>query len=69
MYKYKFGKIYFLMNDITHEIFYIGSTVQSLNIRFNEHKANSKNIYSKEYNSKKYEYIRENGIKIFRYIY
>ena len=63
MNKYKFGKIYFLMNNITHEIFYIGSTIQSLNIRFNEHKSHSKNIYSKEYNSKKYEYIRKNDIK------
>ena len=36
--KYSNGKIYFLMNDINHEIFYVGSTLRCLKERLRNHK-------------------------------
>ena len=51
--KYSKSKIYFLMNDINHEIFYIGSTLKSLNVRLSDHKNKAFYIYSEGYDSKK----------------
>ena len=52
------GKIYFLMNDINHEIFYIGSTKQKLRDRLSHHKSKSFDINSVGYESHKSHYIR-----------
>ena len=46
------------MNNINHEIFYIGSTIQKLNKRLLLHKYSSFNIKSYEFYSKKNNYIR-----------
>ena len=52
------GKIYFLMNDINHEIFYIGSTKQKLYKRLSSHKNRAFDIHDDGYDSKKNNYIR-----------
>ena len=46
------------MNDINHEIFYIGSTVKNLKKRLNHHKISSFKIYINGYDSYKSNYIR-----------
>ena len=55
--KYLNGKIYFLMNDINHEIFYIGSTITKLQKRLSFHIYSSFKIFS-GYDSIKSNYIR-----------
>ena len=55
--KYLSGKIYFLMNDINHEIFYIGSSCDTLNNRLHKHK-NAAFHFNKDYNAKRNNYIR-----------
>ena len=56
--KYSNGKIYFLMNDITHEIFYVGSTSRCLKERLRNHKHSSFNINAGDFYSKRSNYIR-----------
>ena len=59
---YKNSKIYFLLNNITNEIFYIGSTIRPLQKRFKEHQKRSMDQKYKEYHHKKYKYMRKYGI-------
>ena len=51
-------KIYFLMNDINHEIFYIRSTIQKLNKGLSHHKSKAFDIICAGYDSLKNIYIR-----------
>ena len=60
------GYIYNLINNLTGEIFYTGSTCQNLKQRLSEHKSNSFNIRRLEYDSKKCKYIRDVGKDNFR---
>lgn len=62
--KYKDGKIYKITNDIDDEV-YIGSTIQSLNDRWINHKSEMINI-EKYPNSKLYTKIRELGVEHFK---
>ena len=55
---YNNGKIYFLMNNINHEIFYIGSTVKTLTVRLKNHKYDAFNFNSRCYDGYKCNYIR-----------
>ena len=61
--KYQHGKIYFISNDIDNLI-YVGSTVQSLNKRFSDHKSASK----RSPNIKLYKHFAELGIDHFEII-
>ena len=49
--KYFNGKIYFLMNNINHEIFYIGSTTKILENRLYGHKLEAFCVCSRSYDS------------------
>ena len=51
--KYLNGKIYLLMNDLTHQIFYIGSTSETLKHRLSKHIASSFSDSQHDYNCKK----------------
>ena len=51
--KYYNGKIYFLMNNINHEIFYVGSTLRCLKERLRNHKHSSFNINAGDFDSKR----------------
>ena len=55
---YNNGKIYFLMNNINHEIFYIGSTTQNLRARLTHHKNHAFYFNSGCYDCYKCNYIR-----------
>ena len=59
--KYSQGKIYFLMNDSTNEVFYVGSTTLNLNRRLGDHISKSFNSNAHEYNTKRCQYIRSIG--------
>ena len=55
---YNDGKIYFLMNNVNHEIFYIGSTIRKLKYRLSSHIINAFDFRKSDFNSKKCNYIR-----------
>lgn len=55
--KFKNGKVYRLVHN--NKMIYIGSTTNTLEVRFDYHKKSSEDI---NYNSNLYKYIRENGI-------
>ena len=56
--KYSEGKIYFLMNDLNHEIFYVGNTIQKLKRRLGRHKNAAFDFNRECFNCKKCNYIR-----------
>ena len=56
--KYSNSKIYFLINNLTKELFYIGSTVKTLERRLWEHKYYAFYFYDKAYECEKNNYIR-----------
>ena len=56
--KYSKGKIYFLMNNINHEIFYCESTIQTLSNRLSQHKHKAFNFDCECFDCKKCNYIR-----------
>ena len=56
--KYSNSKIYFLINNLTKELFYIGSTVKTLKRRLWEHKYYAFYFYDKAYECDKNNYIR-----------
>ena len=59
--KYSKAKIYFLFNNTTHEIFYIGSTIQKLCDRYDGHRTRSFNFDDiQHFNSLVSNYIRFN---------
>ena len=60
------GYIYNLINNLTGEVFYVGSTTQSLNRRLSDHKRDSFRPERSDYNCKKSIYIREIGKDNFR---
>ena len=55
---YNDGKIYFLMNNVNHEIFYIGSTIRKLKYRLSSHIINAFDFNSSNFDSQKSNYIR-----------
>ena len=56
---YKNGKIYQLLNKVNDEV-YVGSTIQPLSKRMNEHRSTCNNSY-KKVNVKLYQSMREIG--------
>ena len=60
------GYIYNLINNLTGEVFYTGSTTQSLKRRLSNHKSYSFNETQNDFYSTKSRYIREIGRDNFR---
>ena len=56
--KYHNSKIYYLMDDINNKIFYIGSTIGTLDKRLYYHNYDAKNTSRSGYDGEKNEYIR-----------
>ena len=65
MNKYNNGKIYTIRCKDDNELIYVGSTIQPLYKRWNDHKKRHNNENNKEYNKLLYITMREKGIKSF----
>ena len=65
MNKYNNGKIYTIRCKYDNNLIYVGSTIQPLYKRWNDHKRNYNKENNKEYNKLLYIKMREFGIDLF----
>ena len=62
---YNKGKIYTIRCHDDQTLIYVGSTTQLISQRWTDHKKNSQNPNTKDYNMKVYKTMRERGIDNF----
>ena len=62
---YQKGKIYTIRCNIDQNLIYVGSTTQTISQRWTDHKKNSQNPNTRDYNMKVYQAMREKGIDNF----